>query len=450
LTLTPVTVAANQTISDIVVGPPSQSECGSMMGYPAAPDGRFAAIPGPSAACLTSIPKDGSGSTQTGTITGRVHLVALPTPRMVVYALDPMTGVWVFTETEATNGEAPFSLAVKPGSYQVFAAVASGTSVNVGYSIDSLTLTPVIVAAGQTVTDIYVRPPSQSDCGSMMGYPASPDGRFAAVPGPTAACLASIQNSGSGTNSGTTRIQFQAGATSWQTPGDLAPNASIRFVLGAQKGQILTVQLTTDQSLGSSPAASVYITGADGKVYTPNLTTQWQGVLLSSQDYYIEVRSLSQQNITYSLLVAIPAIGSTPYVPVTLSICQTIQEIATQAISTNFTLEASVPFSDPITGETGQSCNLTATGNGNNFSNPAQVMTQLVSGLGGFTENTAYQAGGPTGIATAVTRDMAVVLISVKWEPAPGVQCPSDQPISSCSLTPEQKLYTIKLQAAMK
>jgi hypothetical protein len=393
-------------------------------------------------------------------ITGRVHLQAPPTPPMVVYAVDPVSGLWVSTKTEATNGEAPFSLSVAPGSYQVFAAVESGASVNVGYSTDSLTLTTVTVAAGQTVSDIVVRPPSQSDCGAMMGYPASPDGRYAAVPAPNPQCIASIQTQVAQpqaqppaqpqTNAAATRIQFPPNAIMWQTPGNLAPNTSIRFVLGALKGQILTVELTTNLDNGPSIPASIQVTGADGQNLTPALTMKFKGALLATQDYYIEVRSLSQQPITYSLLVAIPAIGSTPYVPVSLSVCQTLQELATQAISTSFTIEASVPFTNPVTNEAGQSCNLTANGNGNNFSNPADVMNKLVNGFQGFTENTAYQAGGPTGIATAVTRDMAVVLISVKWVPAPGVQCPSDQPIASCNLTPEQKLYTIKIQAAMK
>jgi hypothetical protein len=221
-------------------------------------------------------------------------------------------------------------------------------------------------------------------------------------------------------------------------------------VLSVLKGQILTVELTTDPDPGPVPSASVNILGADGHVYTPDLTTKWKGMLLASQDYYIEVRSLSQQNITYQLLVAIPAIGSTPYVPVTLSVCQTLQEMAAQAIPATFTLEASAPFADPVIGETGQGCNLTAKGTGRDFSDPSQITAKLVSGFQGFTENTAYQANGPTGAATAVTRDMAVVLISVNWVPAPEAQCPMDKPISVCDLKPEQKLYTIKIQAAMK
>jgi len=92
-----------------------------------------------------------------------------------VYAVDPTTGAWAFTETQATDSEAPFSITVSPGTYQVFAAVASDSSIGVGYTIDQKTLAPITVAANQTVSGINVSPPSQSECGATMGYPASPD-----------------------------------------------------------------------------------------------------------------------------------------------------------------------------------------------------------------------------------------------------------------------------------
>jgi len=415
----------------------------------------------------TPIPPPTTAATvpaKSGTITGRVHLVAPPTPRMVVYAVDQTTGLWAFTETDATDGEAPFSLVVPPGSYQVYAF--SDIDGYAAYSKDGVTLAIVSIAANQTITDIEVGPPGQSECGSMLGVPASPEGRFAAIAGPAADCLAAIltpavDSTQPQTNPEATRIQFQPNTTSWYTPGDLAPNTSIRFVLSALKGQQMTVDLTTEPVSSASPYAAVYIWAADGKVYTPNPTTSWTGWLPASQDYYIEVRSMSQQSINYTLHVTIPAVGSTSpqtneptpggkYVPVTLAICQMLQEMATQAIPATFTLEASAPFTDPLTGETGQGCILTAKGTGRDFPDPGQVTAKLVSAFLGFTEQTAYQASGPTGAATAMTRDMGLVLIRAEWVPAPEVQCPSDQPISACDLKPEQKLYTIQIQAAMK
>ena len=80
---------------------------------------------------------------------------------------------------------AVFTLEVKPGTYQLFAHPAG-----LGYSLNEIGLENVRVEAGQMISDIVVRPPSQFECGSMYGIPASPDGRYAEIPGPSIECLA--------------------------------------------------------------------------------------------------------------------------------------------------------------------------------------------------------------------------------------------------------------------
>ena len=131
---------------------------------------------------------------ESGFITGRVHGQAPPTPAMVVYAVDNTTGAWNSVETQATDGEAPFTLEVPLGDYQVFAFARDGDGPYAGYSADGLALSTVTVAAGQTVSDILVRPPSMSECGPTFGLPASPDGRFAAIDGPAEDCVAAPES----------------------------------------------------------------------------------------------------------------------------------------------------------------------------------------------------------------------------------------------------------------
>jgi hypothetical protein len=147
----------------------------------------------------------------------------------------------------------------------------------------------------------------------MMGYPAAPDGSFAEIPGPTADCIASLQPSGSDSTqpqTETSRIQFQPNSTSWYTNGDLAPSGSIRFVLSAMQGQQMNVNLSTEPAA----SAAMTISGANGAGYTFNPTTSWSNILPASQDYYIDVFSTSQQNITYQLTVEIPVVASAPVV----------------------------------------------------------------------------------------------------------------------------------------
>ncbi len=122
-----------------------------------------------------------------GTITGKAHLQGPPTPAMTVYAVDNATGEWFSVDTPDSDLAAPFTLEVKPGTYVLFAHPAG-----IGYSLDGSGLSPVTVVAGQTISDIVVSPPSQSDCGSMFGIPASPDGLHAEILGPSAECIAGI------------------------------------------------------------------------------------------------------------------------------------------------------------------------------------------------------------------------------------------------------------------
>jgi len=153
--------------------------------------------------------------------------------------------------------------------------------------------------------------------------------------------------------------------------------------------------------------------------------------------------------------VEAPTEAATPattggYVPVTPEICGTIQELASQAIALDFSMEASAPFTDGRTGETGQGCTLTGMATGMKFSDPFSVLRTLVDGMLGWTEDTQYQADGPTGTSTGLRRDMGLMIITVEWTPSPDANCPTDQPIGACDLKPEQRLYTVQIQTAMK
>ena len=152
---------------------------------------------------------------------------------------------------------------------------------------------------------------------------------------------------------------------------------------------------------------------------------------------------------THALLGAgAPAVGE--YQPVSAEVCQILQDQATQSLGLTFTMETNADFTDYVSSETGQGCTLTATTNGASISDPNAALTKLVGSFIGWEEQLAYVAGGPTGAATGMTRDSGLMLISVGWEPSADANCPTDQPISECALTPQQKLYTLKIEAAQK
>jgi hypothetical protein len=102
-----------------------------------------------------------------------------------------------------------------------------------------------------------------------------------------------------------TRIQFAPGAISAQVQGGLAAGRVDRYVLSAMAGQEMTVNLS-DSSVGVN--AILVIWGADGTVLMSDHAdaTTWVGTLPSTQDYYIDVRSVAQAPVDYVLEVIIP------------------------------------------------------------------------------------------------------------------------------------------------
>lgn len=250
------------------------------------------------------------------------------------------------------------------------------------------------------------------------------------------------------------QIQFQPNATTWNTPGILQPNTAIRFTLSAAQGQQMTVWLHTEPPSEDVPQAALMITGADGQVFTPAPSTYWSSVLPASQDYSIEVLSLGEEEIQYMLQIEIPAVtidlaSADLYEPIDPSLCQMLREEASRALGVDFALQDRAPFLDALAGEAGQGCRLRAFGSGSQFASPQAVVQALVGSAGqGWTEQPAYQADGPTGSGAALTRDMGLMLILAEWKPAMGVECPADQPIAACNLTPEQMEYRIQIDVA--
>jgi hypothetical protein len=99
------------------------------------------------------------------------------------------------------------------------------------------------------------------------------------------------------------RIQFAPGATSATVQGQLAPRGMDRWVLNAGAGRTMTVQLAY-----STGQAILIIYGTDGNVLISDHAgaTQWSGQLPSTQDYFIDVRSVSDAVTNYTLTVTIP------------------------------------------------------------------------------------------------------------------------------------------------
>jgi hypothetical protein len=100
------------------------------------------------------------------------------------------------------------------------------------------------------------------------------------------------------------RIQFAQGATSAEVTGQVTPDKIDEYLLRAQQGQWMLVNLF-------SPRNDVFlaITGiSDGQPYLRSAAgaTTWQGLLPATQDYSLKVVP-SSAAATYTLQVVIPA-----------------------------------------------------------------------------------------------------------------------------------------------
>jgi hypothetical protein len=137
------------------------------------------------------------------------------------------------------------------------------------------------------------------------------------------------------------------------------------------------------------------------------------------------------------------------YEPVDASVCQMLQGVTAEALGVEVSMETAAPFTDYRTAETGEGCRLTAKGEGTQFTSPQDVIEKLKNTVGlGWTEQIDYEADGPMGSSTALTRDMGLMILQANWDVAEGAVCPTDQPIESCDLQPNQKLYTIEIDVA--
>ncbi|MBE2240023.1 MAG: DUF333 domain-containing protein [Caldilineaceae bacterium] len=141
--------------------------------------------------------------------------------------------------------------------------------------------------------------------------------------------------------------------------------------------------------------------------------------------------------------------ASRAYMPIPTDACETLKADAENALGVAFT-RSEAPFFDYVSQEGGAGCQLMAQGTGADFADPMTVVDALKAGFIGWEEDMQYAAGGPTGMGVGMTRDAALLLILAEWTPDPAANCPDDQPISACELTPEQQLYTVTIQAAMK
>jgi heat shock protein HslJ len=106
-----------------------------------------------------------------------------------------------------------------------------------------------------------------------------------------------------GISNGPDRIFFPRGSTSATVTGQLHASGSHQYVLEAQAGQTLNISTTFTEG-----TAVLVVWGADGNVLLSDHAeaSTFQGVLPTTQDYFILVKGRPDGNTSYTVTVTIP------------------------------------------------------------------------------------------------------------------------------------------------
>lgn len=144
-----------------------------------------------------------------------------------------------------------------------------------------------------------------------------------------------------------------------------------------------------------------------------------------------------------------PAAG---IVPLTMELCDGQAQAMSHFLNDLIPTVTDEPLSDPVTGASGTGCQSTITGTGVNFESPSAVVGVLGGMLEeqGWTVDPMLQADGPTGTSMGYRKDDQLCLAGAIWFPDESANCPDDQPISTCTVTPEQQLYTVTLNCGVE
>ncbi len=169
------------------------------------------------------------------------------------------------------------------------------------------------------------------------------------------------------------------------------------------------------------------------------------GSMCDANDYY-------NGKCTPGTTPSVTPTASAAIQPLSMEVCDGEAQAMAHTLNITEVTQSIAPLSDPVNGKSGTGCQSLATGTGAQYQSPDTVNKELGSMLvsEGWTEDPMLAAGGPTGIGSGYRKGNQLCLTSAMWQPDASANCPQDQPISACPVTPEQQLYTITLNCGVE
>ena len=256
-------------------------------------------------------------------------------------------------------------------------------------------------------------------------------------------------------------IRFDTGPLAIVLEGSVSSGHYDRYVFDVLAGEYLDVQLSSKQQTAGfrilDPQQKPLLNTESGRAlwyYAKNAAPGQHAIIIGSiqgvADYTLKV-SISQKGAATGTVAPLATATGTPaagvYAPLPDDECKQIKTRLESALQAGFS-KSEGAFS--VGAESGLACVLSDTGDGTVFESIAAIVTAMQGVLGDWTEDPAFAADGPTATFIGIRRGSDLMLISIGWQPTPDANCPSDKPIETCDLKPEQKIYTIVIQAARK
>ena len=107
-------------------------------------------------------------------------------------------------------------------------------------------------------------------------------------------------------------------------------------------------------------------------------------------------------------------------------------------------------FTDLADRSEGRSCHISASASGQAYATPNELIAKLAPLFSGWTDDPARGDTGPAGVEKGYVKGNRIAAADVSWEPGAGASCSDKQPLSACSITPQQKLWNVTVDIVEK
>jgi Tol biopolymer transport system component/putative hemolysin len=138
--------------------------------------------------------------------------------------------------------------------------------------------------------------------------------------------------------------------------------------------------------------------------------------------------------------------------PLPVEVCDGQAQAMAHALGVTEVTQSEVPLNDPVNNASGTGCQATVKGTGVQFKDPDSVVKMLGAMLEseGYTADPMLIANGPTGEDQGYRNGDEICWAGAQWWPDASANCPQDQPVSACPVTPQQQDYTVTLNCGVE